>query len=143
MPVIIGPAGWQYRDRRDAFYPRGVTQKGWLAFYAGRFAAVEINSSFYQLPKEGTFIGWREHTPDDFVFAVKASRFITHIKRLKDVDEAVKRFMEHARPEAHARAEHGRSGGGRLARAAVNAPPSSSPRHRVPRRASPRARSCP
>jgi uncharacterized protein YecE (DUF72 family) len=97
MPVIIGASGWQYRDWRDAFYPRGVPQKSWLEFYAQRFTCVEINNSFYMLPKEETFASWRERTPDDLHFVVKASRFITHIKRLKDTQESVRRFMEHAR----------------------------------------------
>jgi uncharacterized protein YecE (DUF72 family) len=97
MPVIIGASGWQYRDWRDAFYPRGVAQKIWLEFYAQRFQCVEINNSFYMLPKEETFAAWRNRSPDDFLFVVKASRFITHIKRLKDTEEPVRRFMEHAR----------------------------------------------
>jgi uncharacterized protein YecE (DUF72 family) len=97
MPVIIGASGWQYKDRRDAFYPRGVAQKNWLEFYAERFECVEINNSFYMQPKEETFAAWKERTPKDFHFVVKASRFITHIKRLKDTKEPVRRFMEHAK----------------------------------------------
>ncbi len=96
MPVIIGASGWQYRDWRDAFYPRGLAQKNWLQFYADRFRSVEINNSFYMLPKEETFASWRERSAEDLIFVVKASRFITHIKRLKDTEEPVRRFMEHA-----------------------------------------------
>lgn len=97
MAVIIGASGWQYRDWRDAFYPRGVAQKRWLEFYAERFDVVEINNSFYMLPKPETFEGWRDRSPDAFTFVVKANRYITHIKRLKDVDDSVERFMSHAR----------------------------------------------
>lgn len=96
MAVIIGASGWQYRDWRDAFYPRGLAQKNWLEFHADRFRSVEINNSFYMLPKEETFASWRDRSPDDLIFVVKASRYITHIKRLKDTEEPVRRFMEHA-----------------------------------------------
>src|SRR5690606_3958534 len=97
MPVIIGASGWQYKDWRDAFYPRGVAQKKWLEFYGERFRSVEINNSFYMLPKEETFASWHDRSPKDFVFVVKASRFITHIKRLKNTKEPVRRVMEHAK----------------------------------------------
>lgn len=96
MAVLIGCSGWQYRDWRESFYPKGVAQKRWLEFYAERFQTVEINNSFYMLPKPETFGAWNERTPDDFVLVVKANRYITHIRRLKDVGESVERFMTNA-----------------------------------------------
>ena len=81
--VTIGTSGWNYKHWRDRFYPKGLPQKDWLSFYATRFDTVEINNSFYQLPKATTFRNWREIVPEGFVFAVKASRFITHMKKLK------------------------------------------------------------
>jgi uncharacterized protein YecE (DUF72 family) len=97
VPVVIGASGWQYRHWRDTFYPKGVAQKRWLEFYAERFQIVEVNNSFYHLPKPETFTAWAERTPDDFIVGVKASRYLTHIKRLKEPQEPVERFMSHAR----------------------------------------------
>jgi uncharacterized protein YecE (DUF72 family) len=97
MPVHIGTSGWQYRHWRDTFYPPGVPQRAWLEFYADRFATVESNAAFYRLPERATFEAWDERTPADFVWAVKVSRFLTHIKRLRDPAEPVERFVTHAR----------------------------------------------
>jgi uncharacterized protein YecE (DUF72 family) len=96
MPVIIGTSGWQYKDWKERFYPQGVAQKRWFEFYAERFQTVEINNSFYMLPKPEAFKGWRERTPDDFIVGVKMSRYLTHIKRLKDPDEPIQRFFNNA-----------------------------------------------
>jgi uncharacterized protein YecE (DUF72 family) len=85
MPVVIGTSGWHYADWRTNFYPHGVAQKNWLTFYAERFDTVEINSSFYRLPLLRTVQQWRDATPDDFVFSIKASRYITHIRQLQHV----------------------------------------------------------
>ena len=93
----MGTSGWQYRDWREAFYPRGLAQARWLGHYAGRFQTVELNNSFYRLPEASSFDRWREETPDDFVVAVKASRFLTHLKRLRDPAEPVALFMDRAR----------------------------------------------
>ena len=93
----VGTSGWQYADWRLAFYPRGVPQRRWLGYYAERFATVELNNSFYRLPEAASFRRWREETPDGFVFAVKMSRFLTHLKRLRDPEEPVERFMDRAR----------------------------------------------
>ncbi len=93
---LVGTSGWHYEHWRGAFYPAGLAKAGWLEFYAGRFATVELNNSFYRLPSEAAFINWRESSPDSFVFAVKASRFITHIKRLKGTGEAVDTFIARA-----------------------------------------------
>ena len=93
MPVLVGTSGWQYAHWRERFYPRGVAQARWLEWYADRFATVESNAAFYRLPEAATFAAWAERTPDDFVMAVKASRYLTHIKRLKDPEEPVERLL--------------------------------------------------
>lgn len=97
VPVLIGTSGWQYSDWRGAFYPPDVAQAHWLEHYASRFATVEVNNAFYRLPEAKTFEDWRERTPDDFVVSVKASRYITHVKRLREPAEPVKRLLERAR----------------------------------------------
>jgi uncharacterized protein YecE (DUF72 family) len=94
--ILVGTSGWQYRDWRGRFYPEKLPQKAWLEHYAERFATVEINNAFYRLPARETFVQWRERTPDDFCVGVKMSRYLTHIKRLKDPAEPVKRFLDHA-----------------------------------------------
>jgi len=93
----IGTSGWHYDDWRGRFYPEKLPKTKWLEFYAGHFPTLELNNSFYRLPSENAFNNWYNSTPTDFVFAVKVSRFITHIKRLKDCDEAVNNFMSRAR----------------------------------------------
>jgi uncharacterized protein YecE (DUF72 family) len=92
----VGTSGWQYRDWRGTFYPKGVPQADWLRCYATRFATVELNNSFYRLPELAAFERWGEQTPDDFVVAVKMSRFLTHVRRLRDPTEPVQRFLERA-----------------------------------------------
>lgn len=96
MPVLVGTSGWQYRDWRGRFYPERLAQGRWLEHYASRFATVESNNAFYRLPEPDTFAAWSARTPEDFVMAVKASRFLTHVKRLRDPEEPVRRFLEHA-----------------------------------------------
>ncbi|GAA1416267.1 DUF72 domain-containing protein [Streptomyces thermospinosisporus] len=96
MTVFVGTSGWQYRDWREVLYPAGVPMRLWLEEYAARFATVEINNAFYRLPSAETFAAWRERTPPGFVVAVKASRYLTHIKRLRDPEEPVGRLMSHA-----------------------------------------------
>jgi uncharacterized protein YecE (DUF72 family) len=93
MPVWIGTSGWQYRDWRGPFYPPETPVRSWLESYAARFATVESNNAFYRLPERHTFEDWAARTPDDFVMAVKVSRFLTHIKRLTDPEEPVARFV--------------------------------------------------
>ncbi len=80
----IGCSGWQYRHWRGAFYPADLPQSRWLEYYAERFDTVEVNNSFYRLPAEGLFASWRDRAPRGFVFGVKASRYLTHMKKLKD-----------------------------------------------------------
>jgi uncharacterized protein YecE (DUF72 family) len=104
--ILIGTSGWQYRDWRPPssgevpdrpfLYPAKLPQRLWLEHYAERFAVVEINNAFYRLPERDTFRQWRERTPDDFTFAVKMSRYLTHIKRLTEPAEPVARFMSRA-----------------------------------------------
>jgi uncharacterized protein YecE (DUF72 family) len=94
--LFVGTSGWQYAHWRERFYPRGVAQRRWLEWFSQRFQTVELNSSFYRLPAEAAFEGWREGTPDDFRFAVKMSRFLTHIKRLRDPQEPVRLFLSRA-----------------------------------------------
>ena len=92
----IGCSGWVYKHWKGRFYPKELPEKGWFDFYAQQFDTVEINNTFYRLPKPETFEGWRERAPDGFRFAVKGSRFITHIQRLRDPEESVKRFFDNA-----------------------------------------------
>lgn len=96
MTVIIGTSGWQYRDWRGAFYPPKLAQRHWLEHYVQYFATVESNNAFYRLPERETFETWRRRTPDDFRWAVKASRFLTHIKRMREPTEPVSRLMGRA-----------------------------------------------
>jgi uncharacterized protein YecE (DUF72 family) len=94
--IYVGTSGWQYRDWRGRFYPKGVPQRAWLTEYSTVFPTVEVNNSFYQLPKDETFDRWREATPPGFRFAVKASRYITHIRRLRDAKDSVELFWSRA-----------------------------------------------
>lgn len=93
MPVLVGTSGWQYQHWRGAFYPPDVAQRRWLEYYASKFAAVENNGTFYRLPAAATPVGWRDRTPDGFVMAVKASRYLSHVKRLRDPAEPVQRML--------------------------------------------------
>jgi uncharacterized protein YecE (DUF72 family) len=97
MKYYVGTSGWHYDHWRDDFYPKGMAKSGWLEFYSHYFPTVELNNSFYHLPSEKAFIGWRDASPPGFVFSVKVSRFITHIKRLKDTEEPVANFLSRAR----------------------------------------------
>ncbi|KNB53138.1 DUF72 domain-containing protein [Streptomyces caatingaensis] len=96
MPLLVGTSGWQYADWRGGLYPRGLPQRLWLEEYVRHFATVENNNAFYRLPSPENFAAWRERTPEGFVMAVKASRYLTHIKRLHDPAEPVARLMRHA-----------------------------------------------
>jgi uncharacterized protein YecE (DUF72 family) len=95
--IYVGTSGWQYDSWKTRFYPKGLTQRSWLAHYSKRFPAVEVNNSFYMLPKDTTFDRWRDETPDGFLFAVKASRYITHIRRLRDARQSVDLFWSRAK----------------------------------------------
>jgi uncharacterized protein YecE (DUF72 family) len=93
VSVLIGTSGWQYKSWRGVFYPEGVPQRLWLERYTECFATVENNNAFYRLPSRETFAAWRERTPAGFVMAVKASRYLTHIKRLREPAEPVARLL--------------------------------------------------
>jgi uncharacterized protein YecE (DUF72 family) len=92
--IHIGTSGWHYDHWKGPFYPDDMKTKEMLGFYAEHFHAAEINNSFYQLPSVKTLETWRETVPADFLFAVKASRYITHMKKLKDPEESVQKFLE-------------------------------------------------
>jgi uncharacterized protein YecE (DUF72 family) len=98
VTVLVGTSGWQYRDWRGAFYPQGLAQAKWLDHYASRFRTVEVNNTFYRLPPASTFEKWHDGTPDDFVITVKASRYLTHIKRLQNAENSVALLLERAKP---------------------------------------------
>ena len=97
-PARIGCSGWNYADWRGTFYPQREPQRRWLELYARRFDTVEVNTTFYRLPRRDAVAGWVKQTPADFSFAVKASRYLTHIKRLTDLSEGVARFYERIEP---------------------------------------------
>ena len=95
--VFVGTSGYNYRHWWDGvFYPRTLPQKGWLEFYSQIFDTVELNVTFYRLPNRKTVEGWYQRTPEHFLFSIKGSRFITHIKRLRDCQEPLEVFLEHA-----------------------------------------------
>jgi uncharacterized protein YecE (DUF72 family) len=96
-PVHVGCSGWNYRDWKDRLY-EGRPPREWLEIYAGTFETVELNNTFYRLPSLSAVEGWVERTPSEFIFAVKASRYLTHIKRLTDLNGGVARFWERIEP---------------------------------------------
>jgi uncharacterized protein YecE (DUF72 family) len=93
----VGTSGWNYPHWKRRFYPEGLGAGHWLAHYAGQFATVELNRSFYRLPSPENFADWAAQTPEGFLIAVKATRFTTHIKRLKDAPQTVANLLEAAR----------------------------------------------
>lgn len=94
--IHIGTSGWHYAHWRGPFYPERFAGEDMLRFYCQRFRTVEINNSFYHLPAKKTFRQWRQHTPRGFLFAVKGSRYITHMKKLKDPRAGLRKFLSHA-----------------------------------------------
>jgi uncharacterized protein YecE (DUF72 family) len=93
----IGCSGWQYKHWRGTFYPADLAQNQWLAYYMSQFDTVEINNTFYRLPEASTFAKWRQQVPAGFLYALKASRFLTHMKKLKDPQEPLERLFSRAR----------------------------------------------
>jgi len=89
----IGTSGWNYRAWRGSFFPDGLPAKEWLTFYASQFNSVEVNYSFYHLPSERACTAWYHQTPDDFIFALKASRYVTHIRNLVEVQRGWNVFV--------------------------------------------------
>ena len=96
--VRVGCSGWSYDDWRGGLYPDWLPQRRWLQRYAEVFDTVEVNATFYRLPKRSTVEGWVEQVPGDFLFAVKASRYLTHMKRLREIADSVARFWEPLEP---------------------------------------------
>jgi uncharacterized protein YecE (DUF72 family) len=96
VTVFVGTSGWQYRHWRGVFYPKGLRQADELDFYTRHFQTVEVNSTFYRLPPRSVFEGWARRTPPDFVLTLKVSRYLTHIRRLRDPREPVQRFCTRA-----------------------------------------------
>ena len=94
--LFVGTSGWQYGHWKRVFYPERLPQRMWLQYFAERFQTVEVNNTFYSLPETSVFERWRATTPADFVFALKMSRYLTHLKRLHAPAEPVARFMERA-----------------------------------------------
>ena len=97
MRWLIGTSGWSYKHWQGVFYPEGLKSKDWLSFYTKTFSTVEVNSTFYRTPQEKTMDGWREKSPDNFVFTLKMNRFITHRKKLQSVETLLKQFFDRAR----------------------------------------------
>lgn len=93
--LFVGTSGWNYDSWKDGFYA-GVPKKGWLRFAAQRFTGIEVNATFYGLQKRSTFEKWRDETPEDFGFAVKGNRYLTHNKKLLDPEEPIRREREGA-----------------------------------------------
>jgi uncharacterized protein YecE (DUF72 family) len=94
--IHIGTSGWQYDSWKGRFYPETLPKTRWLDEYVRRFPVVEVNNTFYHLPKEATFDRWRDAVPDGFVWVVKASRYITHIRRLRNARDSVALFWSRA-----------------------------------------------
>ncbi len=95
--IRVGTSGWYYDHWRETFYPPDLPKSRWLEYYAQHFDTVELNNTFYHLPKEQTLQHWRQIAPKGFLYAVKASRYITHIKKLSDAAEPLELFFERVR----------------------------------------------
>lgn len=93
----VGTSGWVYRHWRGDFYPPKLPQSRWFEHYAARFDTVEVNNTFYRLPSEEAFDAWAADAPPGFVYALKASRYLTHMKKLRDPEEPLARFFARAR----------------------------------------------
>jgi len=96
LTVFVGTSGWQYADWREAYYPPGLPASRWFEHLLADFRTVELNVTFYRLPPRTTFEGWRRRSPADAIIAVKASRYLTHVRRLRDPEEPVARLMDRA-----------------------------------------------
>jgi uncharacterized protein YecE (DUF72 family) len=94
----VGCSGWEYKHWRGDFYPDTLPRTRWFEHYASVFDTVEINNTFYRLPEESTFAAWADRAPARFLYAVKASRFLTHMKKLKDPEEPLERLFSRMRP---------------------------------------------
>jgi uncharacterized protein YecE (DUF72 family) len=92
MPILAGTSGWSFKEWKGTFYPKGLPDDGMLSYYAGKFPTVEINNTFYRMPKETVLLDWASKVPPSFRFAIKASQRITHHGRLKEVASEVEYF---------------------------------------------------
>lgn len=97
MTILVGTCGWDYPHWRGVFYPEDLPRDAYLSYASRHLGSLEIDSSFYGLPESGTLRRWREETPDGFVFAFKASRYITHMKKLNDAGAALRSMLDRAR----------------------------------------------
>jgi len=97
-PVRVGCSGWNYAHWRELVYPKGLPARRWLGYYAELFDTVEVNNTFYRLPRRESVAAWVAETPPGFLFAVKASRYLTHMKRLTDLGRGVERFYQRIDP---------------------------------------------
>ena len=97
-PIRIGCSGWNYDSWRGGLYPEGLGKARWLQRYAEVFDTVEVNSTFYRLASRDAAARWARDTPEDFLFAVKASRYLTHVKRLRDLKQGIERYYERLEP---------------------------------------------
>jgi uncharacterized protein YecE (DUF72 family) len=97
-PVRIGCSGWNYDDWRERLYPKGLGRERWLGRYAEEFDTVEVNSTFYRLASRDAVARWVEATPADFLFAAKASRYLTHVRRLREIGPGIERYYERIEP---------------------------------------------
>jgi uncharacterized protein YecE (DUF72 family) len=98
QPVLIGCSGWNYDDWRGRLYPEGLAKRQWLSRYAELFDTVEVNSTFYRLASKEAVKRWVEETPPHFLFALKASRYLTHVRRLRDIGQGIERYYERIEP---------------------------------------------
>lgn len=96
--VHVGCSGWNYREWKQRVYPQGLPARRWLEHYASLFDTVEVNNTFYRLASSSAVSGWAQQTPSGFVFSIKASRYMTHVKRLNDLEPGIKRFYEPLTP---------------------------------------------
>jgi uncharacterized protein YecE (DUF72 family) len=92
--IHIGTSGWNYDHWKEVFYEKRCPKSQWLKFYTTYFNSVEVNATFYRSMSHKTYETWRQNTPQEFIWSVKANRYITHIKRLKDIAEPLKRFFD-------------------------------------------------
>jgi uncharacterized protein YecE (DUF72 family) len=97
-PARIGCSGWNYPHWRERVYPKGLPASRWLEHYAALFDTVEVNATFYRLPRREAVARWVEQTPEEFTFTIKASRYLTHLKRLTDLGSGIERFYERIEP---------------------------------------------
>ncbi|MBU2540832.1 MAG: DUF72 domain-containing protein [Candidatus Omnitrophica bacterium] len=95
--IRIGTSGWHYSDWRERFYPKTLNTKDWFKFYSRYFNTVEINNTFYRLPSKSVFRNWHVQAEKGFLYSIKANRYITHMKKLKDAAKTLKRFFQHVK----------------------------------------------